>query len=64
MAKQVQTTLALEKTCKSCVRYSTKDTTKETVLLTIYIKNEAMKALGNPDEVTVTIEAAKTTGKK
>ncbi|KKL92805.1 hypothetical protein LCGC14_1881000 [marine sediment metagenome] len=54
-AKTVKTRLVVEKKCKNSVRYSTKDKAKEETLLTIYMMNPAVKKLGSPDEIEVSI---------
>ncbi len=57
-AKPVTTRLKVEKKCKNSVRFSTQDKANEKVLLTIYVLNDALKKLGNPDEIEVSIKAA------
>jgi len=58
-AKKVKTTLALDSIKKGSVRYSTKDKTKEAVLITIYVLNAAVEKLSNPKEIEVSILAIK-----
>jgi len=57
VTKKVSARLKREKNCKSCVRFNAVDENDAKVLLTIYIVNDAMKKLGNPDGITVSIEA-------
>lgn len=54
----VQTTLVLQKTCKSCVRYSSEQGSDEPLMVTAYIINDAVKALGMPDKIDITVTAA------
>ena len=58
-AKTVTTTLEVERKCKSSVRYVTKDKGTEKTLITIYVLNDALKKLGNPKEIEVTLKEAK-----
>ncbi len=56
--RTVTTRLKKFKTCKSCVRFNTVDAANEKALISIYVKNETLKKLGNPDEIFVTLSAA------
>lgn len=55
----VTTRQVLDKKCKGSVRYSTTDKANEKTLLTIYVLNDAVKRLGNPDEIEVTLSVPK-----
>ncbi len=54
--KTVTTRLVTEKVCKGSVRYDSEDKKNEKVLLAIYVMNDAVKKLGNPDEIEVSIK--------
>lgn len=56
--KSVTTELVVEKECKNSIRYSTLDKDNEKTLLTIYLLNDAVKALGNPKKIEVTVRTA------
>jgi len=62
--KTVKTRLVVEKKCKNSVRYNSKNRAAEEVLLTIYVMNAALKTLGNPEEIEVTITSVATSDKK
>lgn len=58
--KTVTANYNAEKKTKNMVRFEA-ETEKDDADLTpyVYIRNEAMKKLGNPERITVTIEAGK-----
>jgi hypothetical protein len=49
--------MVVNKKCKSCVRFASKGGTAAEVLKTLYVQNEALDKLGNPERLRVTIEA-------
>lgn len=51
----IQTTLKMDKICKSCVRYRSIET-EEIVTTSLYLQNEAYTKLGNPETIVVTVE--------
>lgn len=59
MAKKTQTTvLPKYKVHKSCVRFQAEDASKEKVTSSCYLQNAAYEALGKPDSIKVSVEAA------
>jgi len=54
----VRTTLVQNKTCKSCVRYGSKNA-EDKVTTSIYLQNESFEALGKPEKIEVAVSAKK-----
>ncbi len=50
--------MAVEKKCKSCVRFAAEGQSSAEVCRTLYVQNEALDKLGKPKRIRVTIEAA------
>ena len=50
--------MVVNKKCKSCVRFASKGGTAAEVCKTLYVQNEALVKLGNPERIKITIEAA------
>lgn len=50
--------LVADKTCKNCVRFGVQGTQATKICPAIYVQNEALDKLGNPQRIKVTIEAA------
>ncbi|KKL88947.1 hypothetical protein LCGC14_1919580 [marine sediment metagenome] len=63
-AKTITTRLEIEKKCKGSVRYSTVDKQNEKALLTIYVLNDTVHKLGNPDAIDVSLSVASTSASK
>ncbi len=45
------------KKCKSCVRFGAKGVLAAEICAAIYVQNEGLDKLGNPERIRVTIEA-------
>jgi hypothetical protein len=57
--KSMSDTYVVEKTTTNTVRFKIEDgDPKEADLGYVYIKNEAVKKLGNPKKIKITVEAA------
>jgi len=54
--KTVKVTLSDPKAKKSVTRFDSSD--EKAALSNVYVSNEALKTLGNPDSIVVTITAA------
>jgi hypothetical protein len=54
--KSVQVTLGSPQEKKSVVRYDSPE--EDGALSTVYVRKEALKGLGNPDKIKITIEPA------
>jgi len=52
-------TMKQDKVCKSCVRFSGEGEAAESVAASLYLQNDAYKALGEPKKINVTVEATK-----
>jgi hypothetical protein len=50
--------MAVDKKCKSCVRFAAEGQPAAEVCKTLYVQNEALDKLGKPDRIKVTIEPA------
>ncbi|MBA7636918.1 hypothetical protein ES703_44546 [subsurface metagenome] len=50
--------MAFNKKGKSCVQFKSKGGTAAEVCKTLYVQNEALVKLDNPERIKVTIEAA------
>jgi hypothetical protein len=59
MAKAQVVTMKQDKVCKSCVRFSGEGEAADQVAASLYLQNDAFKALGEPKKITVTVDAAK-----
>lgn len=58
MAKKTQSTIMkTDKKCKPCVRFRSEDT-QDKVATALYLMNPAYEALGKPDSIKVSVEAA------
>lgn len=49
--------MVVEKKCKSCVRFAAEGRPAAEVCKTLYVQNEALAKLDNPERLRVTIEA-------
>ncbi len=59
MAKPATVVLTKDKTCKSCVRFVGKDADSKDVTASLYLQNVSYEALGKPNKIKVSVEAAK-----
>lgn len=48
--------MAVDKKCKSCMRFAAEGKPAAEVCRTLYVQNEALDRLGNPKRIKVTIE--------
>ncbi len=55
--EKLEVEMAVNKKCKSCVRFASEGGTAAEVCRTLYVQNEALDKLGNPERLKVTIEA-------
>ncbi len=57
-SEKIVVEMAVEKKCKSCVRFAAEGQPAAEVCRTLYVQNEALDKLGKPNRIKVTIEAA------
>lgn len=50
--------MAVNKKCKRCVRFASKGGMAAEICTAVYVQNEGLDKLGNPERIRVTIEAA------
>ncbi|MBA7587213.1 hypothetical protein ES708_29231 [subsurface metagenome] len=50
--------MAVDKSCKSSVRFAAEGQSAAEVCRTLYVQNQAVDKLGKPNRIKVTIEAA------
>ena len=56
--KVVVATMVLEKECKTCKRFKGVAAADNKVMATVYINNDALESLGNPESIAVSIAVA------
>ena len=57
MSETLVTVFKKERACKHSVRYISTDKVGKSIASTIYLKNEALEKLGNPEEISLTLKA-------
>ncbi|MBA7587212.1 hypothetical protein ES708_29230 [subsurface metagenome] len=56
LERSVVVEMAVNKECKSCVRFAAEGQSAAEVCRTLYVQNEALDKLGKPSRIRVTIE--------